>query len=274
MLKTDQNQAPPVPWVSPTPTSTGPTPASRPCSRHRGHRRVLGHPRLPRPAREVPAAIRQRILVPERLHLRQDHRPHLGQRRHGDPDQHLRPRLQPRAGRLRRDPHAQLELDLRAALRPAEPARRLAGQRDRLLAHRPARHDHADRAMLSTGVSDNRPDRIGDGSAADPTVEQWFDPTAFVQTADRTGHLRHRGPEHPARAGPVQRGPVAAEDDPLRARHSSSCGSKLSTCSITRSSRRPTPSFGSPGFGSDHRPCSRTPPAPRAGRRSGRSSSG
>ena len=40
--------------------------------------------------------------------------------------------------------------------------------------------------MGSTGVSDNRPDRVGDGRAADPSVEQWFDPTAFRQTADRT----------------------------------------------------------------------------------------
>ncbi len=40
--------------------------------------------------------------------------------------------------------------------------------------------------MGSTGVFDNRPDRIGDGRAAHPSVEQWFDPSAFQQTADRT----------------------------------------------------------------------------------------
>jgi hypothetical protein len=41
-------------------------------------------------------------------------------------------------------------------------------------------------AMLSTGRQDNRPDRLGDGQRADPTVDQWFDPTAFRQTAEPT----------------------------------------------------------------------------------------
>jgi hypothetical protein len=41
--------------------------------------------------------------------------------------------------------------------------------------------------MLSTGIVNNRPDRIGDGRAAEPTVEQWFDTTAFQRTADNTG---------------------------------------------------------------------------------------
>jgi hypothetical protein len=40
--------------------------------------------------------------------------------------------------------------------------------------------------MLSTGVPNNRPDRIGDGQKDDPTIEQWFDPTAFRQTAEPT----------------------------------------------------------------------------------------
>ena len=47
--------------------------------------------------------------------------------------------------------------------------------------------------MLSTGVTENRPDRIGDGRAADPAVEQWFDPSAFQQTADRTGTFGSAG---------------------------------------------------------------------------------
>jgi hypothetical protein len=41
--------------------------------------------------------------------------------------------------------------------------------------------------MLSTGIVNNRPDRIGDGRAAEPTVERWFDTTAFRRTADNTG---------------------------------------------------------------------------------------
>jgi hypothetical protein len=42
-------------------------------------------------------------------------------------------------------------------------------------------------SMLSTGLTNNRPDRIGDGTASDQTVNKWFDPTAFKQTADLTG---------------------------------------------------------------------------------------
>jgi hypothetical protein len=40
--------------------------------------------------------------------------------------------------------------------------------------------------MLSTGRQDNRPDRLGNGGVADPTVDQWFDPSAFRQTKEPT----------------------------------------------------------------------------------------
>ena len=40
--------------------------------------------------------------------------------------------------------------------------------------------------MQSTGTG-NRPNRIGDGLAADPTIAQWFDPSAFVSPTDLTG---------------------------------------------------------------------------------------
>jgi hypothetical protein len=41
--------------------------------------------------------------------------------------------------------------------------------------------------MLSTGVTNNRPDRIADGSLSSPTVDRWFDTAAFVRTTDLTG---------------------------------------------------------------------------------------
>ncbi|HEY6548723.1 MAG TPA: hypothetical protein VI589_12500, partial [Vicinamibacteria bacterium] len=47
--------------------------------------------------------------------------------------------------------------------------------------------------MLSTGVADNRPDRIANGAAADPAVEQWFDPNAFRQTTERTATFGNAG---------------------------------------------------------------------------------
>jgi Carboxypeptidase regulatory-like domain len=40
--------------------------------------------------------------------------------------------------------------------------------------------------VQSTGTG-NRPNRVGDGLAADPTINQWFDPSAFVSPADTTG---------------------------------------------------------------------------------------
>jgi Carboxypeptidase regulatory-like domain len=40
--------------------------------------------------------------------------------------------------------------------------------------------------VQSTGTG-NRPNRVGDGLAADPTINQWFDPSAFVSPTDITG---------------------------------------------------------------------------------------
>jgi hypothetical protein len=47
--------------------------------------------------------------------------------------------------------------------------------------------------MLSTGAPGNRPDRIGDGTAADPTIDQWFDPAAFRRTAEPTATFGSAG---------------------------------------------------------------------------------
>ncbi len=40
--------------------------------------------------------------------------------------------------------------------------------------------------MQSTGTG-NRPNRIGEGLADDPTIAQWFDPAHFVSPTDITG---------------------------------------------------------------------------------------
>jgi hypothetical protein len=42
-------------------------------------------------------------------------------------------------------------------------------------------------SMLSTGITNNRPDQVGDPKLDNPTVEQWFDTSAFRRTADQTG---------------------------------------------------------------------------------------
>src|SRR5438093_4935864 len=77
-------------------------------------------------------------LVPQLVHVRPRDRPELRQRRHRHADEHLRSGVQPRAGRLRRHAHVQLELDLRAAVGGAEGVRRLAAQRHSLSTQRPA----------------------------------------------------------------------------------------------------------------------------------------
>jgi hypothetical protein len=52
--------------------------------------------------------------------------------------------------------------------------------------------------MASTGVGGgglnaNRPNRIGDGMNADPTIDHWFDPAAFVRPADTTATFGDSG---------------------------------------------------------------------------------
>ncbi len=41
--------------------------------------------------------------------------------------------------------------------------------------------------MASTGITNNRPNRIGNGMNSDPTIDHWFDPAAFQRTPDSTG---------------------------------------------------------------------------------------
>ena len=88
-------------------------------------------------------------------------------------------------------------------------------------------------------------------------------PPRSSRTADH-GYLRHRGARN------ILRGPGQFNVDlslakltRLRARRVPSCGSRRSTCSITRSSPSPTPSSATPGFGRiTEWPCARTPLVP------------
>ena len=113
VLKVDINQAPPVVGVSdsnvnrPFITLAPGAARSEPVAEHR-------QGRLQRAAAEVPAPLREQLLVPELLHLRPVDRLRVGQR--GGHHQHLRPRVQPGPVRLRRDAHVLVELDLRAAV--------------------------------------------------------------------------------------------------------------------------------------------------------------
>ncbi len=46
--------------------------------------------------------------------------------------------------------------------------------------------------MLSTGTG-NRPDTVGNPNLSDPTIDKWFDPTAYQATADSTGTWGNTG---------------------------------------------------------------------------------
>jgi hypothetical protein len=53
-------------------------------------------------------------------------------------------------------------------------------------------------AVLSTGTNasqqqNNRPNRIGNGQAANPTIDQWFDPTAFQMVPETTATYGNAG---------------------------------------------------------------------------------
>ena len=97
------------------------------------------------------------------------------------------PRVQPGPVRLRREAHAQLERDLRAARRPRGVVGRLAGQRHRLLPHRAAAHDHPDAGRaVDRHRQPAEPHRRRPGGRADDRAV--VRPGAF-RVADR--HHRH-----------------------------------------------------------------------------------
>ena len=59
--------------------------------------------------------------------------------------------------------------------------------------------------MASTGITNNRPNRIGDGMNSDPTIDHWFDPAAFSRP-EATGTYGDSGRN-------IVRGPTAFNVD-------------------------------------------------------------
>ena len=72
------------------------------------------------------------------------------------------------------------------------------------------------RDVANIGVGGQRPNRVGSGELENPTIDVWFDKTAFVVPASFT--LRRLGPGHPALGSPVERRHVAVQAirDPQR----------------------------------------------------------
>ena len=191
----------------------------------------------------------ERLLAPGLLHLRQGHRPRLRQRRRRDPDQHLRPRLQPRAGRLRREAHVRARASSTSCPSPATTARRLAGQRHRLLRARACPCNITQTGtMASTGIGAAGQQRLGPtGSSATSTRRPDHRPVVRRRRVrsvprDTTATFGNVGPQH--RRGPelVQHRHVAHQEHEVRHASTPSCGSRPSTSSTTRSSASPTAS--------------------------------
>ena len=47
--------------------------------------------------------------------------------------------------------------------------------------------------MLSTGITNNRPNTICDPKLSDPTIDKWFNTACFQQVADTTGTFGNTG---------------------------------------------------------------------------------
>ena len=273
VLKTDQNQAPPDRRASRIPTSTGPTPSVSPLLRTVGTVLTAGtldyHALLVKVQKRFANGFSflNAYTYGKAIDLASDNDGLVTLTNVFDPGYNRGPADYDVTHTLSSSWH------LRAAVWPDEPARGLAGERDRLLAHGPARHHHPDRDHASTGVATIGPIGSETGAAADPTIDQWFDPAAFQQTARPHGHLRHM------RGGASCAGPGSSTSTCRSSRSRGSAararaaGRGFQPASTTRSSPSPTVSSEAPASERSPR-CSRIPPARRAGPRSGRSSSG
>ena len=232
----------------------------------------MGYARLQRAAGEVPAPVRQQLLVPELLHLRQVDRPELRQRRHGHADQRLRPRVQPRArptttSRTRSRRAGSTSCRGRASalyggwqvsgilyLRSGLPLTVTQTQGVLSTGHRqPAEPDL------------RRPARQSDDRSLVRHV--------LLRAADRHHrHVRQHRARHAARTGPVQHRRLAHQEHADRALQHRDSASRRSTCSTTRSSPTRTRRSATPRWARFRR-CCRTRRARCAARSSGRCSS-
>ena len=248
LLKGDPNEAPPVVGVTdsninrPYLRRVARAALDRPGAEQR-------HPELQRPPGEVPAAVREQLLVPERLHLGQVDGLQLGQRRWRDGDQRPRHRrLQLRAVRLRHQAHVLVELDLRVAVGAQELVRRLDGDRRAANQGRPAAHDHPD-----PGPAVQRPPATGrtGSAAARPTTRRSI--TGSTRPASRRRPTSPAPTATPAATSSAGRVRSTSTCRSSRTRGSETsrpkCASRRSTSSTTRSSANPNTTFGNAAFG-------------------------
>ena len=170
-----------------------------------------GHARLQRAACEVSASIREQLLVPELVHLWEGDRPELRQRRDRYPDQCLRSRLQPRAGRLRHHAHIHVELDLRAADRPQQGLRRLAGERNHVVARGTSADGHHDNGRAVHGDREP-PESDLRRQYLEPHDRQMVRHELFRGADGPHGHLRQRRSQHHSWAWSVQHRRVAHQE--------------------------------------------------------------
>ena len=202
LLKGDPNQAPPVVGVTDSNVNR-PYAQALAGAAHDRPGPEQGHARLQRAARQVPASLRQQLLVPELLHLREGDRPELRQRRSRHADQRLRSAATT-AGRPTTTSRTRSRRAGSTSCRWARDkvVRRLAVQRHHAAARRPAADGHARpracsppaRATVRTGSatasSRTRPSTSGSTPAASRRRPTTRAPTATPAAASSAGPAR------------------------------------------------------------------------------------
>jgi hypothetical protein len=92
--------------------------------------------------------------------------------------------------------------------------------------------------MASTGIGNNRPNRIGNGMNSDPTIDHWFDPAAF-QRVEPTGTFGDAGRS-------ILRGPSSWNIDATLVKHTK-FGKVDSELRVEAFNLLNHPQFGPPG---------------------------
>ena len=90
-------------------------------------------------------------------------------------------------------PHLQLQLDLRAAVGGAARLRRLAVQQHPYPRCGLPIQITQSQSMLSTGITNNRPNTICDPVLNDWTIDKFFNTACFQQVSDTTGTFGNTG---------------------------------------------------------------------------------
>ena len=184
VLKVDVNQARPVVGVTDANVNRPFIKLARCCDRS-SQAQSIGQGRLQRTAAQVPAPLRQQLLVPELVHIRQVDGLRIGQRGRASTNTYdLQYNRGPSDYDVRHTFSSSWVYELPLAKDKIYGGWQLSG----ILYLRgglPLTITQT-QGVQSTGTG-NRPNRICDGNGRNPTIDKWFDTSCFVRTPDITG---------------------------------------------------------------------------------------